>query len=273
MTSRYTVVHYVPDPIADERVNVGVIAWDERRMCVRFIKNWRWFKTFGGEDVGYLRDFIQSIEAVSCDQLKLPGVEEGETIDREAIERIVGRWKNSIQFSELRGSVKAADEVVTDVAQLFLRGQPRRRLGKRTRKAAINLAQRFMFEAARERVQEREKAEDIVKKNYTLSGEIIDHSVDLAYANGRAFAAVNTFSFEIGHDKYLDRAIDATAWTIDDVKAKSPQLPIAVFILTPSTKSKIFKNARHIFTSLKADVLTEGEMSDWAKEHVRAAIH
>ena len=40
MTSYYSVVQYVPNPMSGERVNVGVIAFDGHAVRTRFLRNW-----------------------------------------------------------------------------------------------------------------------------------------------------------------------------------------------------------------------------------------
>src|SRR6266700_2867713 len=52
MPTTYTVVQYVPDPIADERLNVGVIAVSGGRARSRFLTNWRRAERFGNASVG-----------------------------------------------------------------------------------------------------------------------------------------------------------------------------------------------------------------------------
>jgi Protein of unknown function (DUF3037) len=36
MASKYSVIQYVPDPIADERINIGVIAFDNQNIRTLF---------------------------------------------------------------------------------------------------------------------------------------------------------------------------------------------------------------------------------------------
>ncbi len=59
MTAQYTVVKYVPDPTIGERMNFGVITWDESRMCSRFLENWHRVQAFGREDIKFLRNFAR----------------------------------------------------------------------------------------------------------------------------------------------------------------------------------------------------------------------
>ena len=49
MPSRYSIIQYVPNPIADERIHIGVLAFDENLVKVSFLKNWQRVKDFGGD--------------------------------------------------------------------------------------------------------------------------------------------------------------------------------------------------------------------------------
>ena len=60
MTSHYSIVQYVPDPIADERINVGVIATGENgTVRVRFLGHWQRVHQFGRGDVSFLQEFAR----------------------------------------------------------------------------------------------------------------------------------------------------------------------------------------------------------------------
>ena len=59
MPSRYSIIQYVPNPIADERINIGVLAFDENLVKVSFLKNWQRVKDFGGENIDFLQDFAE----------------------------------------------------------------------------------------------------------------------------------------------------------------------------------------------------------------------
>jgi Protein of unknown function (DUF3037) len=47
MVSRYSVIRYVPNPSADERINIGVLVSDEQEVRVRFLQNWERVRCFG----------------------------------------------------------------------------------------------------------------------------------------------------------------------------------------------------------------------------------
>ncbi len=65
MASFYTVVQYVPDPVTDERVNIGVIVAAEDTVQSRFLSNWRRVKQFGGTLESWLRTKLRSSVASS----------------------------------------------------------------------------------------------------------------------------------------------------------------------------------------------------------------
>ena len=119
MSSHYTIVQYVPDPTAEERVNFGVIVWDKERIRSQFLVDWRRVRAFGREDIGFLRDFAKSATEMTSDQPNLP--ELGQEFDHKHLKKLIGDWSYSIQFTEPRGSIKSAANLLEDVADAFLR--------------------------------------------------------------------------------------------------------------------------------------------------------
>lgn len=55
MASRYSIVQYVPNPITDEWINIGVVAFDDNDVRVQFVNNWGRVQAFGREDINFLR--------------------------------------------------------------------------------------------------------------------------------------------------------------------------------------------------------------------------
>src|SRR5260370_14407344 len=135
--TRYTVVEYLPNPISGERMKVGIIAWNEGRMAAQFLSDWRRVHSFGGEDIGFVRDFARRVEDAAGRHPVLPGL--GEVLDEHRLEKIVGTWTHSIQFSEPRASLKAPNEVTIEMAPVFLREAQRRENRGRDRRAAAAL--------------------------------------------------------------------------------------------------------------------------------------
>ena len=77
MPSNYAIVQYRPDPASDERLNIGVIAWDADGAHAVFVDTWERVRSFGGCDIGFLREFAQSMQMRLAEDLLSGRVERG----------------------------------------------------------------------------------------------------------------------------------------------------------------------------------------------------
>src|SRR5438552_11668042 len=99
MSTTYTVVQYVPDPIADERLNIGVIAISGDRARARFLANWTRAERFGNASVHALRDFARQIDEATLPDLALRGLGGRVELSEARLQEMAKRWVNSIQFT------------------------------------------------------------------------------------------------------------------------------------------------------------------------------
>src|ERR1700712_1684377 len=120
MPAKYSVIQFVPDPIAGERINIGVIAFDKYRVVVRFLKQWERVKRFANDDVQFLQDFADNCISAVSPNLLLPTSERFPRLDESKIIEMAHGWKNSIQLTEPRGSTKVADDLLSEIASRFL---------------------------------------------------------------------------------------------------------------------------------------------------------
>jgi DUF3037 family protein len=264
MPSFYTVVQYVPDPIADERMNVGVIVCGEEGIKANFLKHWERARRFGGENVSFLKDFADQL---TNPQLSLlPAVPK---CDEATLRKIVGSWRNSIQFLEPRASLKAPDELLEEVTQRFLREQPtpvvRETYGKmRAVSQGVRKVRAVLGERLEDRILRR-----IVKSKAPVQGYCGQHRFDIVVQNGHPLFAINALSFEGSDSERLHTAVDAAAFAIIDVKRTSPQFPMAFFAIPPRDGSETYEYAARAFHKLKTPFLTDGEMENWTRKTAR----
>lgn len=100
MSSHYCIIQYVPNPIADERINIGVPVFDEHSVRTRFLQNWERVQSFGlAEDIDGLKDFAGRMEVAAKDGTLFLA----DAIRHERMTKIARDWCNSIQFTEPRG--------------------------------------------------------------------------------------------------------------------------------------------------------------------------
>jgi hypothetical protein len=270
MTAQYTVVRYVPNPIAEECVNVGVITWDQNRIRSRFLENWTRVKTFGNENIDFLRDFAKEISVATNRQMNFPGINTPQSLNVETIEKMINSWGQSIQLSSPRGSTKDPDALLADIAPLFLAQQRRRRTRVRSRTTAARHAATILIDVRR-RIPD--QAEQLVKTRQVFDGAVEQHRLDVALANGHLLAGVQAISFEINPGEHLEKEILLTKWTLADIRQRYDTVPIAVFAYPPTRANArpAYNGARRVFDALGAEIVTTPEgMAQWADDRVRA---
>lgn len=270
MTSFYTVVQYIPDPIADERINIGVIAYGGTTVRAQFLAEWKRIKNFGGEDISFLKDFSRRLQRAIVRQVEgLPA--EGGAVDAARLEGMIGSWHNSIQFTPARASLKNPDALLREGVQRFL-SEPARvaEVRPRDHQDARNLATSRIRHAVQELVGD--AAESLTRSRYTLDGEKSRHTFAVAVANGVPYLAAQAVSLERGASKQLLTALDAIAWSVADTHAQYAVLPLGVVMLPPRETSSHFteldqlhKVRKSLYQDLGAKVLLEDEVEDWAK--------
>ncbi len=267
MTSFYSVVQYVPDPIADERINVGVIVFGEKGVESHFLSDWRRVKGFGGEDIEFLQTFAKRVEEAEDPQLLLPELRGVYKLDEEALRKFAGKWKNSIQFTSPRASTRDVAVLLQDTARRFLREHVTTKREVRDRRVAASLTARQVALALNERVGE--DAKHFLKRNYLVYGKLDEHRFDVGVANDRIYVAAYALSFEGQDVEATFRDLRVAAWAVDDVRLQDRNLPVAVIALPPKQEVEPFERARRIFTGLEAEFVTEDQVGEWARTVVR----
>jgi hypothetical protein len=268
MSALFTIVQYVPDSLADERMNFGVIVVEGGQIEGRFLRQWNRVRTFGGEDVSFLRDFADRVNQWTPEHPELPGLAAGARLDEKGLQDIVGRWHNSIQFTPLKASLSSRDDLLVQLSARYLRHAPRKRTGYRDRRKAAQIAFQELEDAFLPVLGADSNAK--ISRNALIPGKLDEHHFDVSVENGRPYLAVHGLSFEGPHSKDLEKEIDATAWSIDDVKTADKNLDLAVVVLPPkSSKSKTFLRAVRVFEGLKAEVVEEPDAESWAQERAR----
>lgn len=269
MASHFVVVQYVPDPTAGERVNVGAIAYSDEAVRVQFLGDWRRIKGFGGEDIGFLRDFAHDVQRAVA--LQATGaLPPGGRLDRDAIGQMATRWQNSIQFTEPRASLKEPEALLREVVQRFLSEPIRAVEHRRDRQQAANLATSRVRSAVKAIVGG-DVAEALTKPRYAIRGDKQEHVFDVAVSNGVPYLAAHAVSLEGTESRQLLTTLDAIAWMIDDTRGQLATLPLGIVILPPRPTSqhrdsleRLRQEKAALYEELGARVLTEEQVEPWA---------
>ncbi len=258
MASFYTVVQYVPDPVADERVNAGIIVFSQDRVAVRFIKNWARLQRFGNKDVRFLRDFARELEERIEPRLDRP------TLSEAAIREMAATWKDAIQFTTPRGSLLSVEELLKDAEVRFLANDraPESRPYTRhfLRKLAIDATELAFVQRGGV------GARELVKRDFRISGAVESHPFSLAIANGQPLVAAEVFSFVGADRKGQEKDVRATAWAFEDVRKEHAGIDLAALVLTGQETSSTYEDAEKVFRSLGVRVVPKDRVDEWADE-------
>lgn len=269
MASQYSVIQYVPNPIADERINIGVLAFNDQVVRVHFLQNWKRVKQFGNEDVSFLRDFADRMEESAARSGFFLEECSKDTPKHQQIIKVARGWMNSIQFTEPCGSLLDVDSLLEDAAETYLleieniEDNLPKKIFSRDRKVASKIANKTVKQVLKE--LKGEQAQEYFKTS--LAGKHEGHKLDAVVANGKPYLAVHGLSFEVHSPKSV---LDALSWAIVDIKNSYQGLPFGVLLLPPKRElrelTKAYETAIEKYEDLGAIVLKENDLEDWTNQ-------
>ena len=267
MTSYYSVIQFVPDIIADEKINLGVIAWDENSASSRIVGDWRRITSFAHGDTKFLREFEDQFQKFSGVQMSLPSIGKDGAITISSLETIIREWQRCIQFTTARASIKSKESLLEDIYPIFVKTRPQKVRGTAKRRALTIASNIFNDELSKILTLD---PSSYIHNREILAGKLDNHTFDIVIRNGKLISAVNTMSFGIADSAKLSREIDATAWALDDVKKKHPKLPLCIFALDKkNANDAMLQRAQKVFTGLDAVFVGESKFKSWARSTVK----
>ena len=275
MASRYSIIQFSPNAVSGERINIGVIAFDQQSARVTFVSNWKRVKAFAHADVTFLKDLAQEFQLLASDQLALPGTEFGPKLNEQLIQQITSAWANSIQLTPPRSSLKAVDDLLTSISSQFLTQPIIHERPYRDRRSAVSLA-RNTLQKALEDQGGKETAQKYLHTQAEIKGKYGPHVFDVVVANGSPKIAVQGVSFELPEATQLDQLVDAVAFQVFDIRQENKRLQLGILALPPTSLShsrakKIYKRAVRTYEGLDAQVIEEKDAESWARNQIQLA--
>jgi hypothetical protein len=273
MATHYVVLQYLPNPASGERVNIGIIAYNDTGGVVRFLSRWERVRAFAGSDVSFLKELTQAVVA-RVDSLtaavRNKFVEQFQASD---IERWASRWSHSVEFTPPRASTLAPERLLNDLCgRLLTDPAPEKKVG-RDRAAAARVAIFGLREALGAKVGD--KAEKLLRRNYRLEGKHQRHKFDAGVANGVPYAVAMGLSFEGVYTERNEKLFDSLAWAVSDVAVNAQAIPVAVVALppvdgTPGFEQQVrsYEQKQKLYTELGATFISEADYPKWASRFV-----
>jgi hypothetical protein len=260
--SRYSVVQYVPRPLSDEKINIGVIAWDDNGVDAEFLVNWKRVSNFGQEDISYVKEFANNISEIIESRTQLDAFRGNNPFGVKEITKIIDEWKNCIQFSPPRGSTRSRRELLTDVVPIFLSLGKKSQKKSRSRTMAAKLASKAIEEQL-DLLDQTTKAK-LLRRDFKFKGECTSHEFPIGLVNGSPLLAVEALSFEIADRRKLELELDSVCWSCADIRKKDRHIKLALFALQSQRNSETYRKANVVLGKLKVDVITEDSLTVWA---------
>jgi hypothetical protein len=271
MPAKYSVIQFLPDPIAGERINIGVIVFDNQSVQVRFLRNWERVRRFANSEVEFLQDFAGTCTLAASPNLLLPTMERFPRLDEQQILAMAHNWRNSIQLTEPRGSTKPIEALLTEVVARFLVEPSHTKKEYRDKMTAARIARAKVRGALRNRFSIAQ-ADHLLMPYGQLEGKNKPHAFDAVVQNGRPHFAIDALSFELPRATNLDLQIYAKAWTLTDVRDNDPNIPIGIYTLPPLDKrshlTALYDETVSTYTNIGVDVLTDETFSIWLREKI-----
>ena len=279
MPAFYSVIQYVPDTVADERINVGVLVFSEGRVRSRFLQNWDRVRRFAQKDIDYVRDFADWVSnaavqpAGSSVTMPLPGFSASMRPDQQTIRQIATEWSNGIQITTPQPSLEDPDRLLLKMAEIHLREPEVRTRVFRDRQMVARDTVTTVRRAFSKRLGPT-RAGDVVHADYPIGGRVVPNiRVDMAITNGRIYLASQALSFETHDVSELDRQMRDAVYTLRDVSDLSKQIRIDLVALPPKPNQQNYRRAEERWRDLRlmcnqigAGLVVGEDVLRWASE-------
>lgn len=262
MANYYSIIQYVPDPIANERMNIGVLVFSGRNVKVQFVSNWSRARNFRREDIAYLRDFEKQVLMLTGSQQELEEITGRTKFDEKKIRQIIDTYERSIQFSKPKVSLEEANTLLNYLTDRFLyhpefvpQNRPRTTAIKETKR---ELEMAFMNEIDR-------TAKKYVQSKVQIAGVLESHEYNVGIVNGRPYLGAQGFSFEVQETKRVEKDLEALFYSFDDVRQESENIPLAFVVFPPGDNSSdLYERGQDVCRQLKVEMVPENRFRKWS---------
>ena len=265
--SHYAVVRYLPDPLREEFINIGVVVISEESgiaQC-RFTSDWHHKYSINRDHVDFLKEFAEDLSHALTPQGDLFSQEHAR-LDKTRLEWLAGNWMHAIQFSEVRASVTDDPAAILDqLYTQFVARRPDEVRRERRKTDILTRTQGEMKSVLRERFDDRAPS---VTQRAQIKGQLDIHSCDLAVWNGRPWIGLNALTFRSARSTEVRQDMSLSAWAVKDVHAAYQDISMAVVLIREDESRNMYERAESLLKGAGATILQEGDVTQWANDAV-----
>lgn len=269
MSTKFSVIRFVPDVVADERVNIGVVVVDERLRYARcaFVRNWSRASKIANGDASFLSQVASAFEA-AC-SLMTDTDSSPLSILNNGLQTLSENWDNGIQLSTPKSVLMDADLAVKFLAERYLT-QPERKMPvpARTKLQAVSKARRSL-EKALANLSFTSEHKVVTRKDAVVKGNKTLQQFDYGVRNGVMRIGGFGLSFETGTDDEIALKINAIGFAALDIREANPTLPIGVVAIGDQRKRRgVWARFDESLGDIGVDLLRENQIDEWSEEKV-----
>lgn|GEM_PF-3724610 len=249
MVSHYSVVQYLPDPATGERINVGVVAFDDSgRVVHHVIENWNRVRNFAS--IASSRSLRETVTAMCHD------------LSPEEIMWASENWSRSVQLTPVLGSKAELDELVNWLASTVLVDKP----AMHTSQSKRGLQRRALNEIEKSLLRFH-TADELEVQPGEVRGKVYQHHpIEVTARNGKMIVAAPVISLAQRDLGEMRSQIGKAAWAIQDIQQLGEVPNIAVLVAGGSNVNRdLLNEAKEIFPNYEATVVVESGLSRWVK--------
>jgi hypothetical protein len=250
-------MQFVPDPEAGERVNIGLVVFDDDGIDTRLLADWSRVQTFGGRP-----------RAASVRRLVQQFVDRTD-LDATVVAAAAVEWANVIQITTPRASLAPRHELLDTLAARVLK-EPAHQRREHTRTALVGVARQALEYAVHQQFPEHPPL--VVEPKVTIAGRYARHTVDLVVRNGHLLVGAQALTFPATQSSESAKAVAVTAWTIEDVAAHGDAPSLTVIVAPPSDpRRNDYVEAVNLFRRMDAQVVHSRDVGRWATKLIGEA--
>lgn len=250
MISYYSIVQYVPDIVRGESINVGVVTFGSSEVFVRsvFVDPSPRSRAFG-----LSATMIKAIEG------KFSRFKSKDLLEASK------SWFNSIRVTEPRASIKDSANLLLSVVKNFLPDERMALPSRMTRDEMKSIAVASLKTSVGRTVNRAASKMISLNASSSVVGGRDSHLFDVGLTNGKPLFGANLISFDGSNPRQLSRFIDASAWTISDIRQVDKEVDLSILVSEASPEHELTaKRAKVMFIDLGAKVVPVADATSWA---------
>jgi hypothetical protein len=269
-TFHYSIVRFVPDPLREEAINLGVmlVSADGKYADYQFLHRYKTRIASMAPD--FDQQLVEAVYSDLADALQGRGWQPelahlGRTISGEWLDELSNRFMNQIQFSSPRACIPSdPDETLQQLFRRFVRG------GRRIMPPTQIIDRIEIRHRCETLLRDWVRQPSRVARPVIVKGATASHSFDLGLKNGVVTAALHALSFQVPStlDTVLHR--DHIAAAAYDIHRSRSDFPVyAVFAPQRHDTDGLLEESRQMLMEQSVNFVLLDELPERRDEIVR----